>query len=78
MHVFCSPLKLQSQHTIPGIEWVPRNILKEQEKEGEKERREKKRWEKNQTNILGQIISSALIKQDKGLGSPKEWKLEGD
>ena len=33
---------------------------------------------KNQTNILGQIISSAPIKQDKGLGSPKESKLEGD
>lgn len=27
---------------------------------------------KNPTNILGQIISSTLIRQDKGLGSPKE------
>lgn len=52
MHVFCAPLKLQSQHKIPVVEWVPRNILKEQEKKKKRERKRegKRRDEKKESD----------------------------
>ena len=39
--MFCSLLKLPSQHTIPGTEWVPRHILKEKKRERKRDGKRK-------------------------------------
>lgn len=51
MYAFCSPLWPQSPPMIPGTEWVPRGVLKEEEKkEKERKRGGKRRDEKKESD----------------------------